>query len=170
MKNKSTIYIAIILLACASMLALGASGVSAQRPQRQNDAVADAKEQIAAFNEALRVATVNMDNSATMALWDDDGTTLLPGQAAVSGKANIAKWLDGVTANLKGWKVLKQEQEFHDIQVSGDWTSEWATTAQTVQPPDGKPAFTTHGKMLLVLRRGRDGKWKVREEAWNSAQ
>jgi len=59
--------------------------------------------------------------------------------------------------------------EFHDIQVSGDWASEWATEHQVVQPPDGKPVSEGYGKMALVLRREAGGEWKVKQEMWNAA-
>jgi uncharacterized protein (TIGR02246 family) len=123
--------------------------------------------EIAAFNKELDRATLAMDNAGSMALWDEDGTTLLPGMDALHGKQNIAKWLDEVVAKMPGYRVTKQETEFHDINISGDWATEWGTTHQVVQPPDGKPVIETHGKILLVLHRGQDGKWKIREEMWN---
>jgi ketosteroid isomerase-like protein len=33
--------------------------------------------------------------------------------------------------------------------------------------PNGKPPFDGQGKMLLVLHRGPDGKWRMRREMWN---
>jgi ketosteroid isomerase-like protein len=38
---------------------------------------------------------------------------------------------------------------------------------QAVEPPDGKPAIETHGKMLLVLHRASDGQWHIECEMWN---
>jgi ketosteroid isomerase-like protein len=168
------------VLACGTFASAGAqtkaakktSAVSAAKPGGANS-----KAEIAAFNEELKQAILSMDNAKIMALWDEDGTDLLPGQEAVSGKANISKWLDGVTGKMKGWKVVSQDNEFHDIQVNGDWASEWATTVQVSQPPEGKKTLgivpkgkhepvTAKGKMLLVLKRGSEGKWKIREEAW----
>jgi ketosteroid isomerase-like protein len=64
--------------------------------------------------------------------------------------------------------VTKQEYDFHDIQVSGDWASEWGTTVQVVQPPDGKPAIESHGKILLVLHKEKDGVWRIKQEMWNA--
>jgi uncharacterized protein (TIGR02246 family) len=126
------------------------------------------REGIDDFNRKFREATLRMDNAATMALWAEDGVTLLPGMAPVEGKKTIAKWLDGVVAGLAGYRVTAQDNEFHDIRVCGDWASEWGTTHQVVQPPDGKPAIETWGKILLVLHRDKDGAWKISEEMWNS--
>ena len=58
---------------------------------------------------------------------------------------------------MPGYKVVKQEMEFHDIYVCGDWASEWATEHQVVQPPEGKPPNESYGKMALVLHRKASG-------------
>jgi len=121
---------------------------------------------IETLNRAFREATLRMDNAALMALWDDDGVTLLPGLEPIQGKGTIAKWLDDVVSRMPGYRVVTQDNDFHDVQVSGDWASEWGITHQVVQPPEGKPPIDTWGKILLVLRRGADGKWRIREEMW----
>ena len=36
-----------------------------------------------------------------------------------------------------------------------------------MQLPAGKPPFDGWGKMLLVLHKGADGKWRVKQEMWN---
>jgi uncharacterized protein (TIGR02246 family) len=127
----------------------------------------DVKE-IEAFNESFQEATLRMDNARAMALWADDGVTLLPGMAPIAGKKTIAKWLDDVVRNMPGYKVTQQENEFRDIQVSGDWASEWGTTHQVVQPPNGKAPIEGYGKILLVLHRDESGEWKIKEEMWNA--
>lgn len=126
-----------------------------------------ARAEIDAFNRSFTAATLAMDNAAVMALWAGDGVTLLPGMKAVSGKKTIAAWLDDIVARMPGYKVTLQEDDFHDIVVSGDWASEWGTTHQVVQPPDGKPPIETWGKVLLVLHREKDGQWRIEREMWN---
>jgi uncharacterized protein (TIGR02246 family) len=121
------------------------------------------------FNRRFATAGLKMDNAAVMALYADDGVHLLPGMAALVGKATIAKWLDGVLSQMTGYRVTQNDLEFHDIQVVGDWASEWGTTHQIVQPPDGKPLLDNHGKILLVLRRDKAAGWRVVEEMWNAA-
>jgi ketosteroid isomerase-like protein len=57
--------------------------------------------------------------------------------------------------------------DFQGIEVSGDWASEWALPHEVVRPPDNRPAFDGHGRMLLVLHREAYGNWKVKREMWN---
>ena len=123
-------------------------------------------EQISALNQKFTEAIRRMDNAAVLSLWDDDGVTLLPGMAPVTGKAAIKKFMDEGTSKSTGYKVVSHESEFHDLQVSGDWASEWAITTQVVQPPENKPQITIRGKMLLVLHRDGSGEWKIKNEAW----
>jgi len=56
---------------------------------------------IDAFNKAFAKATRTMDNAATLALWDDDGVSLLPSTKPIIGKPAIAKFLTDVMASLR---------------------------------------------------------------------
>jgi len=127
-----------------------------------------AKKEIEAFNQRLDEVTLKMDNAGVVALWAEDGVTLLPGMAAIEGKKNIAKFMDEVVAKLTGYRVTEQRSDFHSIEVSGEWAFEWGTTYQVVQPPEGKPPIANHGKILLVLHREADGEWKLKREMWNA--
>ena len=129
---------------------------------------ANPQQEIDAFNREFRDATLRMDNPAAVALWEDDGVTLLPGLAPIEGKKTIAKWLDDVVARMPGYRVTAQENSFQDLQVSGEWASEWGITHQVVQPPGGKAPIDTWGKVLLVLHKGHDGRWRIREEMWTA--
>lgn len=124
---------------------------------------------IEAFNQALDSATRQMDNAAVLALWEDDGVSLLPSMSPVVGKAAIGRFLDDVTAQYPSGRMEKFELQCHDIEVSGDWASQWCTEHQIVQFPGGKPPFEGWGKMLLVLHRSAGGRWRIKEEMWNAA-
>jgi ketosteroid isomerase-like protein len=149
LEDSMSIFGRTLLTAGLVLLLVGAIRMTASLP-----GAADVKE-IEAFNERFEEVTLRMDNAGVMALWADDGVTSLPSMAPIEGKKTIAKWLDDVVAKLPGCKVTKQENEFHDIRVSGDWASEWGTTHQVVQPPEGKPPIEGYGKILLVLHKTR---------------
>jgi ketosteroid isomerase-like protein len=118
------------------------------------------------FNQALIAATRRMDNAATLALWEVDGVSLIPGAKPIVGKPAIAKYLDDVTAPLKGAKMETFEMNCSGLVVSGDWASEWCTEHQVVNLPGGRPKFDGWGTTLFVLRRDADGRWRLAREAW----
>jgi len=127
------------------------------------------QKEIEAFNKRYVELHLKMDTPGILALWAEDGVDLMPGAAAMIGKQKISAWVEDIVAKMPGYKVVKQEMEFHDIYVCGDWASEWATERQTVQPPEGKPPIESHGKMALVLHREASGEWRVKQEMWNAA-
>ena len=127
------------------------------------------RKEIEAFNKRYVELHLKMDTAGILALWAEDGVDLMPGDAAMVGRKKISAWVEEIVAKMPGYKVMKQEMEFHDIRVCGEWASEWATEHQVVQPPDGKPSIETYGKMALVLRLETNGEWKIQQEMWNAA-
>jgi uncharacterized protein (TIGR02246 family) len=125
--------------------------------------------EIDAFNKRYVEMHLKMDTPGIFATWAEDGVSLMPGEAPLIGKKAIVAWVENILAKMPGYKVVKEEMEFHNIQISGDWASEWATEHQVVQPPDGKPLIDSRGKMALVLHREANGGWKVKQEMWNQA-
>ncbi len=127
--------------------------------------------EISNFNRALDDATRRMDNAALLALWADDGISLLPSTKPIAGKVAIAKFLDEVTAQLKGARMTSFTMECHDLTVdaAATWATEWCSEHQVVQLANGKPPFEGWGTMLLVLRRGANGKWLLAREMWQPA-
>ncbi|MBU6206172.1 MAG: DUF4440 domain-containing protein [Alphaproteobacteria bacterium] len=124
---------------------------------------------IVAFNAALSDATRNMDNPATLALWEEDGVSLLPSTPPIIRKPAIAKFMADVMASLSGARMTGFELHCTDIAVHGNWASEWCTEHQHVVFANGKPPFDGGGKMLFVLHRGVDRAWRIKREMWNAA-
>jgi len=125
---------------------------------------------VKAFNDALIDATKRMDNAAVLALWENDGVSLLPSTAPIVGKAAITQFLNDVTSRMGPAHMTSFTMTCSDPTISGDWASEWCNEHQVVAFDDAKqPPFDGQGKMLLVLHRGGDGAWRIRNEMWNAA-
>ena len=133
------------------------------------DSEGDARSEIDAFNKKYVELHLRMDTPGIMALWAEDGVDLMHGETPLVGRKTITAWIKSVLANMPGYKVTKEEMEFHDVQVCGDWATEWATEHQVAQAPEGKPNFEGYGKMALVLHREAGGGWKIKQEMWNSS-
>jgi uncharacterized protein (TIGR02246 family) len=153
----------LLLGACITALLMAAARMKARTTEDAG------RKEIETFNKRYVELHLKMDTAGLLALWAEDGVDLMPGDAAMIGKKKIVAWVEDIVAKMPGYKMTKQEMEFHDIHVCGDWASEWATEHQVVQPPDGKPPIENFGKMALVLHREANGEWKVQQEMWNAA-
>ena len=125
--------------------------------------------EIDAFNQQFIAAHLKMDQAVILSFWAEDGVSLMPGSAPIFGKKAIAKFVEDAVASMPGYHVTKQEIDWHNIQVSGDWASEWGLEHQVAEGPPGKPAFDGRGKILLILHKDQQGQWKIQQEMWNSA-
>ena len=155
MKEARTVVSVLTVLLGTVLVALGSSSTPA----------ADAD--LAAFNAAFREVILKMDSAGTVALWAEDGVSLLPDTAPMVGKQAIARFMDSVTKDLAGYHVTKEEINWKDVRISGDWASEWGIVHQEVMPPGDKPAIEVYGRIALVLHKEADG-WKIEQEMWNS--
>jgi uncharacterized protein (TIGR02246 family) len=127
------------------------------------------KAEIEAFNQKFIAAHLKMDHPLILSFWEEDGVSLLPDTPPLVGKAAIAKFVQDVLASMPGYRVTKQEIDFRDIRVAGDWAFEWGLEHQVSEGPPGKPTFDGHGKILLILHKNARGEWKIHQEMWNSA-
>jgi len=127
------------------------------------------KAEIEAFNQKFIAAHLKMDHPLILSFWEEDGVSLLPGTPPLVGKAAIAKFVQAAVASMPGYHVTKQEIDFRDLRVVGDWAFEWGLEHQVSEGPPGKPTFDGHGKILLILHKDRQGEWKIHQEMWNSA-
>ena len=128
----------------------------------------DARAGIDSFNVALDAATRHMDNAATLALWEEDGISLLPGTKPIVGRRAIGELITAITSQFPGAAMEKFESACHDLEVAGSWASEWCVEHQIVRLSADK-TFDGWGKMLLVLHHGADGRWRLSREMWNQA-
>lgn len=120
-------------------------------------------------NQRLEAVTRSIDDVAMMALWADDGVSLLPDADPMVGKAEIGAFLKRVTRPLQGARMTTFEMKCTGIDVVGDMATEWCCEHQVVQIPGAEKPFDGRERMLLVLRRGTDGVWLLEREMWVSA-
>lgn len=159
-------------VACAAVLVLGAMApVRAQARSPDGSAAPDtaARRAIDALNAREVKACQDMDNAASAALWADDGVDLIQGLEPMVGKPVIAAWLNGLTAGLKGARMVYCTIDWKQITIQGDWAYEWGINKQRIEFPPPQSPFESEGKMTLVLKRQPTGDWKIELESWNSS-
>lgn len=127
----------------------------------------------AAFTDAERAAiraviedftkAVNTGDFAAAASWyAEDGTIMPPNGAAVEGRAGIQKWFES----------MGRPQAFSQpvVEIDGEGNLAYArlTYDLTLTPTNAKAPVNDKGKILIVMRKESDGKWRTVRGTWNS--
>jgi ketosteroid isomerase-like protein len=107
----------------AAIVLMMASGIR----MKAGDSNSTGTKEIEAFNKKFVELHLKMDTPGIMAMWTEDGVDLMQGEAPIVGRKKITAWIEDILAKMPGYKVMTEEMEFHDIQVCGDWATEWAT-------------------------------------------
>jgi ketosteroid isomerase-like protein len=158
--------------ACAALAALGAAGaIGAQTPPGAGSSGSDStvRRAVDELNAKEVKACQEMDHAASAELWADDGVDLIQGLQPMVGKAVIAAWLNGLTPGLKGARMVSCTIDWKQITIQGDWAYEWGINKQRIEFPPPQQPFESEGKITLVLKRQRNGAWKIELESWNSS-
>jgi uncharacterized protein (TIGR02246 family) len=155
-----------MLRSCTYFLLVAIAGVALFLPVDARDT--GAREAIERLNRQFLEAGRRQDDAAVMNLWAEDGVDLLPGMQPLVGKAAITSWLEAISKQFHGTKVMRYEIHFEKIQINGDWAYEWGTSDETIVDPNGK-TLENPGKITLILHREANGQWKIFEEMWNSS-
>lgn len=120
---------------------------------------------VAAFNTALEQATRTMNTAATLALWADDGVSLMPQVVPINGKPAIERFIDGVMKDIGGATMQSFAMRCFDILGTLPIATEWCVEHQVVLMADGK-TFDSWGRLALVLRKDAYGMWRIKQETW----
>ena len=148
----------VILGACFVALLMAAVRIKARTAEGAG------RKEIEAFNKRYLELHEKMDTAGILALWAEDGVDLMPGNAPMIGRNKVSAWVEDIVAKMPGYKMAKQEMEFHDIQVCGDWASEWATNINWCSHRTGSRSSkaTARWRWYCIARLTASGKFSKR--------
>jgi uncharacterized protein (TIGR02246 family) len=97
------------------------------------------------------------DVDALLALYADDPVLLPQGQPAVTGRDAIRSLYEAVLREVH----FTSESILNEVDASGDLGYFWSTYRLTATPKGGGDSTTSAGKSIFIVRRQRDGAWKI---------
>ena len=127
--------------------------------------LAQAKAGIQKANQEF-VAAVNARSGQRLveSFYTEDAIVLPPGQGAISGKAQIQAFFDGMIQAGAGNISLVTDR----VERNGDLAVELGHYTMTIKPPQG-PAIPDRGKYIVVFRLQPGGSWKAQMDIFNSS-
>lgn len=148
-----------IVLLLLALLPLSAAGARAQAAPRS--ASADS----AAIHEQSRrfsAAYLRGDAAAMAEMYTEDGAVFPDRSEAVVGRDALRRYWTWAP----GSRVTRHLATPTRIHVEGDLAWDYGVY-EIAGERDGRPWGPTHGKYVIVWKRGADGVWRMQLDMWN---
>jgi uncharacterized protein (TIGR02246 family) len=106
------------------------------------------------------------DRKKFLGFFANDIIMMPPGQTSTRGGEGVA----ALTDQLFDQFTMREEFEYDELSVAGDWAAGRFTYSFSVTPKSGGPATTEFGKGMAWLRRTSAGSWQFTHMIWNLDQ
>jgi ketosteroid isomerase-like protein len=121
------------------------------------------KQRVESAVDAEVNAIADDDIDGYLAVLAEDALFLPPGLPSLSGE-KLRAWLREF---LEGWRIEWLGFHHNETEVAGDLAFHRYSYSWRLEPKTGGELQVAHGKGLHILRRAKDGSWKIAREVWN---
>lgn len=101
------------------------------------------------------------DFETLLSLWTEDAVLLEPGKKPTVGIEAIKAYMEGQKEASKTYEIRKYEHRWEEIKVIGDWAFEWGYFDAAAEMIGSGKTIEQKGKLLRMLKKQKDGSWKV---------
>ena len=113
-------------------------------------------------------ATLAGDQTALSAGWTDDIVILGQGEEPGIGREAILAAREARKAALPGFRIVTYVPEIKDVTIVDGWAFEWGVFTTSFVAGPGSEEKPFRGKLLRVLKKQADGRWRVAIGMWNT--
>jgi uncharacterized protein (TIGR02246 family) len=142
-------------------------GMVAQRRSKEGDA-AEALARIRELHETDWAASKAYDVETLRSLWTEDCVLLQPGQEPIIGDEALWAYMQAQVPGMQENEILEYRHDFEEVNVLGDWAYEWGTFYGSYRSAAGGKIVHERARLFRMLRRQRDGSWKVSRAIWHT--
>jgi uncharacterized protein (TIGR02246 family) len=121
---------------------------------------ADLRRDIAAIRQLAarwRAGWLAGDADALVSLYADRPVLMPQGRPAIFGKAAIRSLYRAALGEVQ----IESKGALKEVEVVGDWGYFWSTYSLRATPKAGGDPIRSKGKSVFIVRRQRDGAWKI---------
>lgn len=98
-----------------------------------------------------------------------EGVVILPPDALpLEGSSALREMLEPLRGQRAELEVTDYDQEWQELIVAGDYAFEWAIVRTSARVKASGEIIREKQKLLRVLKRTQDGRWKVHRAMWNN--
>jgi len=109
---------------------------------------------------------MSRDIETLRGLWTEDCVLLAPGRPPIEGSKAVWEYIQEQHSEMEGIEILEYEQDFMEVEISGNWAFEWGVFRGRARPRGGD-VIQTRAKLFRILKRCEDGQWKCARSIWH---
>jgi uncharacterized protein (TIGR02246 family) len=122
--------------------------------------LSERREDIAAIKALAarwRAGWLSGDADALVSLYTERPVLMPQGRPAIFGKAAIRSLYRAVLSEVQ----VESKGALREVEAAGDWGYFWSTYSLRATPKGGGEPTRSKGKSVFIVRRQRDGTWKI---------
>ena len=97
------------------------------------------------------------DADVLVSLYADRPVLMPQGRPAIFGKAAIRSLYRAVLGEVQ----IESQGALREVEAAGDWGYFWSTYSLRATPKSGGEPIRSKGKSVFIVRRQRDGAWRI---------
>ena len=101
------------------------------------------------------------DFETLLSLWTEDAVLLEPGKKPTVGIEAIKAYMEEQKEVSKTYEIRKYEHRWEEIRIIGGWAFEWGYFDAEAEMIGSGKTIAQKGKLLRMLKKQKDGSWKV---------
>ncbi len=159
--------ISLAFLLAALVLAVAAQNPRRARPPAPSPSQAEDQKAIADLQRRDIDANIALDTDKILILRTEDVVYLVPGRPPLVGQDAVRKYLEELRQQLANWDMLGYEEQWQEVQVSGDFATQWGTISIRARKEGEQRESSAVRNVMQILKRQPDGDWKIARAIWN---
>ena len=113
-------------------------------------------------------ASLSGNVDSLISLWDNNGLMLPSKEEPVSGIKAITKYLQNAHSKRVNIDLLEYKHDFKELNIVDTLAYEWGFYKNKIRVKRNGSIITVKGKLFRVLRKNKNGDWKVFRAMWTT--
>jgi uncharacterized protein (TIGR02246 family) len=118
------------------------------------------------LHEKDKAASLQGDIGTLLSLFTEDGIVIPAEGEIIRGKEGLKKMLEKNFKDLKEYTLIDYNHDFKEIKIIGEYAYEWGIYSGTYTPKKNGNNISGSGKLMRILKRQKNGSWKISRSIW----
>ena len=113
-----------------------------------------------------KAASLQGDIRTLLSLFAEDGIVIPAEGEIIKRKEGLKKMLEQNFKDQEDYTLIEYKHDFKEIKIMGEYAYEWGLYSGAYKSKKNDKILTGSGKLMRILKRQKDGSWKISRSIW----